>query len=171
MKNHKNNLLIILILIFFAGSFIILANDYSFSPTGMVVKDIDNLDYALSNLETIRLAYNQNIDKVPNFVKTVCGNEKIKAVVTRDNGSKVVLSIETNKAVITQLTDKEFDSYTLEVYCSEKTINDIISSDDQVSSLKKALDSKEIVYKSLRLKTSIKTGISRVFLSLSRMFR
>ena len=149
---------------------ILWGNQYRFSPTGMVVQNLYNLDYTLDHLDEIKDIYNQNIDKVPNFAKTIFGNEKMDIQIQRRDETTARISIETKNAVIKQMTTSAFDSYTLKVKIDENTINSIINSKYQVARLKQAIDNKEIEYKALRFKTSMKIRLSKIFLSVFNWF-
>lgn len=160
-------LLAILVLVF--GLYLI-ADSYSFSPTGMVVEDMTDLDYALENKDLLVEQYNANLEDVPNFVKTIFGNEKMDVTIEKENREVIKLSVETRKGRIVKITEDRFNDYTLEVTIKEKTVNKIISSEDQIASLKKAIDAGEIRYKALSFGTTVKTGISRIFLSIFSWF-
>ena len=149
----------------FVVLFVFSANNYRFSPTGMVVADIYDLDYALENLDELKDKYNTNIDRVPNFVKTIFGNEKMKVEVTRLDGTITTLSVETKKGMIETVTKEEFDKYTLNVWIGERTINEVMEAEDQIERLKQAIDNEEVRYQALRFKTRIKIWFSKIFLA------
>ena len=152
----------------FLISILSLTYSYSFPPTGMAIGY--DLDYALNNLDQTKQAYNDNIESIPKFIKTIFGDEKINATITRLDGSIVRLSAETENAMITTLTKNELEEYTLNVWVDEATIDDIKNADNQVERLQQALDDDEIRYDSLRFTTSIKTGLSRIFLFIYGLF-
>lgn len=145
-------------------SIIVLQDNYSFNPTGMVTAEMKSLDYALNDLDNLQATYNRNLDRVPSFAKTIFGNENIKLVITREDGSILTLSLVTEKAVLKTITKQELEEYTLEVRTTEQTIEAIKNSPNQIERLKQAIKDKEIAYKALRFRTRVKTGLSRVFL-------
>jgi hypothetical protein len=153
-----------------AGLFLFVSENYKFSPTGMVVAEISNAEQALGNLDTSRDLYNNNIERVPSFVKTIFGNERLNVTVTRDNGNLDHVSIETENGLITTITRGSFDAYTMDMRVSEKTINDIAGSNDQASQLKQALDNGEITYTPRTVASTVKTGMAKIFLTIMSWF-
>lgn len=164
----KRTIIIALILIFILT--VLFSSNYRFSPTGMVVSDVYNLDYVLNNLNEFKDKYNSNIDKVPGFVKIMFGDEKIDLIITKIDETKVKLSVETKNGLVEKATTEQFDEYTLNVWVDERTINEIIESEDQIMRLKQALDNEEIKYEALTFKTSLKTGISKIILTIYSWF-
>lgn len=150
---------------------LVLANNYSSMPTVFAVADLKNLDYSLAHLDELKLEYNNQIDRVPNYAKTIFGNERIIVYITRLDGSRVVLSAETKNGELLTLTTNSFSNYTMEVRVSEKTIDDIESAPKPADRLMAALTQKEIDYKALRFSTSAKIWFSRIFLRIYGLFR
>ena len=147
------------------------ADNMTFSPTGHVVSDFSNANAVISNIDSAKEQYNNNLDQVPGFVKSMFGNERINLTMTMADGSIKHFSIVTRKGYVENISVDYFNDYTMDVSISEKTANDIISSKNQIGRLRQALNDKEIEYHSHRFKTSIKTGTSRFFISISRIFR
>jgi hypothetical protein len=144
----------------------VLTDSYRFSPTGRFV-DVED---AVHHLDVAQKDYNANIQNVPNFVKTLFGNERINGTITMLDGSTAHVSAETKDGAIVNLTTDNWDSYTIDVQTTEKTVNDIAQAPDQVARLRQALDQKEINYQSRSIMTSIKTGLASIFLTIWNWF-
>lgn len=165
----ENNITIITIIIMATFSLALLIR--LDSPTGMIVADTYDFDYALNNLDSIKNDYNNNLQNIPGFLKSLFGNEIIDLKITRTDGTVEQLSMVTKKGVIQNLTKDRLERYTLELNVSEDTINEIMESEDQITSIKDALDSEAIKYRSLAFGTRMKIGISRFFLNIRSWFR
>ena len=138
--------------------------------TGNVVGE-DNLRNFLSNLDEATILINSNIDRLPNFVKNIFGNEKVNVEIKMNDGSTLVLGVETAEGKVIKLFKGEIDDPTLKVEVSEDVLTSIANSRDPVNGFISALSSDQIKYESLRAKTSIKTGIGRLTAKLFSFFR
>lgn len=136
--------------------------------TGRVV-EINTLDDAMNNLETIKEDYNQNIEEIPNFITTIFGDEVIDMTITRNDEEDVKLEIETENGKIVNLNNVEKE-FTLEVIMSEETFNEILQSENQITTLRECLKDDSITYNSLKFTTSMKVATSRMFLSIRSWF-
>lgn len=145
---------------------LLLGDSYRTTPIGMAIAQGRNLDFALNNLNGLQKEYNANIDKVPKFIKTLFGDEKINVTITRSNGTIAQLSVETENGIIKEISTESFEEYTLNIWVAEEIINEIINAEEQTARLKQALDDKEITYKALRFTTAFKLAVSKIFLAL-----
>lgn len=171
MDDAKKRATILVLILFTVGSLLVVADSFKFSPTGMVTAELSTYEQAMQNTDALKDLYNQNLDKVPKFVRTVFGNEKILLEIDMLDGNTNSMSLQTEKGRIKTLTKEKLSEYTLKIRTSEKTINEIMVSEDQVTRFKQAIDNKEITYEALRMRTSVKVGMSKMFLSMSNWFK
>ena len=134
----------------------------STSPTQTIKQtqesQIDTTNILNNNLNQLKTKYNQNINKVPWIVKKIIGNERINVYLTLNNGNQKIIGGITNKARILQAQVGKISNPTLNIYITEKTIQRLINK--QVT-LKQAIKTKEITYKSKRIRTSIKAWFAK----------
>jgi hypothetical protein len=140
------------------------------NPTGHVIDDAP-LDYYLDNPEIAADSYNENIQHVPGFIKTIFGNERINAELKLDNGSVSRFGIITIKGKILSIQKEGIENASLLVFTNETVISGFISSEDQISYLRNALDTKAIDYKAVRTKTKIKTATGKFLLMVYSWFK
>jgi hypothetical protein len=114
--------------------------------------------------------YNDNIDKVPGFVKRILGSERINALVLLENGDQLNISLVTKKAAIESLDYGMLENPTLIIRTTEKTIMDIIAADNPGKRFKEALNNKEITYEAQTFFKKIKWGFNSLFLRLALWF-
>lgn len=151
------------------GAVLFIADGYTFSATGRVVSEWD-VDSAVQNLAVVRQEYNLNLENVPNFVKSLFGNERINLTIARQDGSVVSLGLVTRDGRMEMLGTEELDDYTMDVQAPEAAIEAITSADDQPARLKQALDTGEIRYQARTFKTAVKVAVSRMVLSVVAFF-
>jgi len=136
--------------------------------TGKVVY-VDNLDDALNNLDEAKDNYNEGAEHLPDFFTKMFGNEVIKLNIERNNGTTHTLGIKTDQGIIVAINDVD-DPYTLEVWFSEETFDNLIKSDDQLNEIRKGLNNGDIKYKAFKFSTKIKTGLGKVFFNVMSWF-
>ncbi len=107
----------------------------------------EQLDMAVST-------YNKFIDKVPENIKEILGNEIIELHYVL-NGTEYLAGVKTENGKITESSIKPYDKSTVALFVGEETINKISSSKNPVQELKKAWGS-EIKWKGITLKSKIK---------------
>jgi len=126
---------------------------------GNVVSVIDT-QYLLNNTDDVKDGYNANIENVPGFFKAIFGNEVIKLSIQMDSGSTKILYIKTHKGKIVNISDNDTTIHTLEVQTNETTVNKILSSNDQIREINKALKEGLISYKAVTFRAKVKTKIA-----------
>jgi hypothetical protein len=103
--------------------------------------------------------YNSNLDKIPNFVKSVLGNERINAELLSAEGNRQY-GIVMNEGAIASIGTGFLENPTLEIKASKSTIKSILQADNQLNQLEYALDNDEITYDAIGLKTEAKTFLA-----------
>ena len=113
--------------------------------------DLESLD-----LEKLVDAYNQNLEKVPEFVKNIFGNERITLYI--DGELFVGLAGEGGKIV--EYKKGGIDKPTMNVYTTNDTIDKLIDGD---KTLLEAVKDKSISYQGVGFVNKIKFGIIKIF--------
>lgn len=147
---------------------------FSFSSdadiTGRVVDD-NSLQYYTSNPQKAADTYNQNIGKVPGFVKTMFGDERINAVLTLDNGTIESFGIITKKGKIVSIQKGFLDNPSLFVKTDEKVLNKFLESGNQVAYIRNALNTKAIDFQATNIKTRVKITTASLMLRTYSAFK
>ncbi len=149
---------IIFIVMIFLSFVFVTQDSLAFSDN---FKDVNSI---INNRDSAQTEYNNNLDLVPRFFKSMFGNERINLTITMTDNSVKHFSIETRKGYVKTITEDVFDDYTIDISLTELTANRIINSKDQIKSLKQALDTHEITYKPHRFRTFVKVFVSKLFI-------
>lgn len=112
--------------------------------------DLETLD-----MENLVKTYNENLEKVPNFVKSIFGNEKIDVYI---DGEKFVGLVGKN-GNITEYKKGGLDKPTMKIYTTVETISDLI---DNEKSLAEAIKDKSIRYEGVGFAKKLKFGFIRL---------
>ncbi len=120
-----------------------------------------------NDLQELKTQYNNNLDKVPWIAKKIIGNERINLFLTTNTGEVIIIGGVTKSAKILQIQQSKIDNPTLNIYITENTINRL--KNKQVT-IQQALKTKEISYKSQRIRTSIKSWFGRRLLTITSWF-
>ncbi|MBI3032947.1 hypothetical protein HYY69_05710 [Candidatus Woesearchaeota archaeon] len=141
------------------------------NPTGYVVFEND-VSYFIQdeNLAKTKATYNENLDKIPSFIKTIIDNEKVNIVLDDNNDGLTKLKLETKDDQIISFEKGTFDEPSLIIYSDLKTLQEIKESEKIVSAIEEALDNEKIVYESIDWSTKIKTGTAGFFVNVWSWF-
>ena len=142
-------------------------NMFSPSTTGNSVLDINNI--SSSDLEMAKKYYNLNLDKIPKFILTMFGNERIN-IKTMDWENETRFLLVTKKGKIIQLEKGKHDDPTMEIEVNRSTIDRIAESENQVGELRKAIKAKEIYYRAYATKTRIRMILARTAFTIYSWF-
>ncbi len=113
--------------------------------------DIESID-----LEMLVGTYNQNLDKVPGFAKSLFGNERIDLYI---DGEKFVGIIGSGGQII-EYKEGGIEKPTMKIYTTSDTIGDLINNE---TSLIDAVKSKSIQYEGVGFFSKIKFGFVKIF--------
>ena len=151
--------------IMFVGLVLIL---FGPSTTGNTVLDLSELSEA--DLADIKEKFNLNLDKIPRFVKSMFGNERMNIHVDQEGETKEFSAV-TSKGKILLLEEGSLEDRTLDVWVSQETIDRISSSDDPVEELRTALQKKEIQYETYAMPTKIRMGLAKFSFGIYSLFK
>jgi hypothetical protein len=122
------------------------------------------------DLDQTKDDYNNNIEKIPGFIRKLIGTERINCYIETAGGEEVVLSAVTEKGMIEELELEELEEPTMIVHTSEATIEAILEAEDPVARLKQALKDDELTYEAQGFGKKLKWGFNRVLLAVSGLF-
>ncbi|MCX6706696.1 MAG: hypothetical protein NT001_00980 [Candidatus Woesearchaeota archaeon] len=156
--NNKYVIYTILLVAILAGFFLLISQ---FKPVTFAVYDPTKTDYYLNNLNEAQAKYNEKSDSIPSTLRYIFGDEKINVTLMRTSGEKVNLAVETHNGKISNIARGEMKNPTMEVEMKETTIKKISESKNAIWEIDNALNSKEIKYKDLTVKSKIKMVFAR----------
>ncbi len=137
--------------------------------TGRVI-EVNNLDDALNQLEELKDEYNLKANTFPSFIARIFGNEVMNIKITRRNGSVENIDMKTVNGKIIKLNNIT-EPFTLKITTDEDTFDEVLNSDDQFRTFKRALDKRKIKYQSMSFRTTMKMGTIRTVLAIRSFFR
>ncbi len=82
--------------------------------------------------------YNNNIDKAPDVLKAMMGNERINMTILLSNGDIIAWGLATENAKIIKYNLGGIDNPTIEEYASEDAIKDVLTAKDPAAAFNKA---------------------------------
>lgn len=156
--NNRYVIYTILLVAVLAGFFLLISQ---FRPITFAVYDPAKTDYYLNNLDEAQTRYNAKSDSIPSTLRYIFGDEKINATLVRTSGEKVNLAVETHNGKISRIARGEMKNPTMEAEIRETTIKKISESKNAIWEINKALNSKEIKYKDLTVKSKVKMVVAR----------
>ena len=91
-------------------------------------------------------SYNRNIDRAPEILKTILGDERINLEVSRDNGSTFRVGLDMKMARINKTIEGGWEKPTITINTSEETINNIRLSKEPIVAFEKERDAGRITF-------------------------
>ncbi len=116
--------------------------------------DLESLD-----LEKLVEAYNQNLEKVPGFVKNIFGNERINLYID----GEIFVGLSGKKGEIVEYEKGGIIKPTMNIYTTGDTIDKLI---DGNTTLLDAVKDKSINYEGVGFFGKIKFGVIKIFQGL-----
>lgn len=166
MKTIKN-MIFIALLIFFI---LVIINSYNLNYTGNIVKENFNTGYAVNNIDTTVSEYNERFERIPNFVRTMFGNERINLIINMNDNSIKRYSIITKEGKIISYSEDLIDKPSVIITTSEETIDSIASSDNPADEFADAIENKKIEIKSKGVINKLKLFTAKSFLKIRSIF-
>jgi hypothetical protein len=114
------------------------------------------ISYDLPGMKEYADAYNSKIDKAPEVLKGLLGNERIKLEVIRNDGSVFRVGFEVEKARINKTVDGGLNDPTIVITTTESAIDSIRMSDDPIAAFQKERDLGQVKVQGTNLLTSAK---------------
>ena len=131
--------------------------------SSMASVSAQDVDEYLEDSDKLIEDYNKNIDSAPRVLKTLFGDERINIYLGHFESTRI-FSAETRNARLISFKEEEGKNPTLRVYINKEVLDSIINSEDPIASLMSALDSGEIKYEAVGVKTKIKLFFTSLFL-------
>ena len=91
-------------------------------------------------------SYNRNIDRAPDILKTILGDERINLEVTRDNASTFRVGLDMKSARINKTIEGGWEDSTITINASEEAINNIRLSKEPIAAFEKERDAGRITF-------------------------
>lgn len=107
-------------------------------------------------------AYNKNINKAPDVLKGILGNEKINLDITRDNGSVFRVGLDVVAAEINNTIVGGWNDPSITITTTESAINNIRGAKDPIAAFQKERDQGRMTFeaKGLLAKAKIEAVLS-----------
>lgn len=126
-----------------------------------------------SEMDLMVNEYNLNADSVPGPLKSLLGNEDILAAIDMNNGSTLALKIVTEDMFVTEFVavDQDESDFTpsIIINTNEKTVRELLGSDDPVSDFLEAYDSGNIEIEAVSIVNKVTLSVGNVILKLSQL--
>ena len=91
-------------------------------------------------------SYNRNIDRAPDILKTILGDERINLEVTRDNASTFRVGLDMKSARINGTIEGGWADPSITINASEEAINSIRMSKEPIVAFEKERDAGRITF-------------------------
>ena len=117
-------------------------------------------DPSKQQLQSYADKYNENIDDVPGFVKTIVGDQKINL-----HYENFTYGLETEDMKVENVTAPH-DNSSLEIWVEKEDIEEIAEANNSKKKLKQKLDNDEIRYEEKGIINKVKFGIAETALDI-----
>lgn len=91
-------------------------------------------------------SYNRNIDRAPEVLKTIMGDERINLEVSKDNASTFRVGLDMKSARINKTIEGGWEDPTITINASEEAINNIRLSKEPIVAFQKERDDGRITF-------------------------
>jgi hypothetical protein len=156
--------------IVFLSLFALIVVGFDLGYTGNIVKDDFNTQYVITHTTDTVNEYNQNYKGIPNFVKTLFGNEKINVIIKMNDNSEKQFNLITKDGKIANYSQGLMKSPSLKVETSEKTIDLIAQSKDPANALSEAIRNKNIIIEPTGIVSGVKVQSAKTFVIIKNWF-
>ncbi|MEZ5335046.1 MAG: hypothetical protein R2741_07340 [Methanolobus sp.] len=126
----------------------------------------------VSDLEVKVNEYNENADQLPSFLKSILGDEVIKLVITANDGSEIYIKAVTEDAYVTSFEVVDADTEigeTILIETNEATVQEIMNSEDPITSFLDAMDSGDLVIEPVGIMNNITFTVANIVLKFSQI--
>lgn len=126
-----------------------------------------------SEMDLVVNEYNMNADSVPSPLQSLLGNEDILAVIDMNDGNALALKIVTEDMVVTEFVAVDLDepnfSPSIIINTNEKTVRELLGSDDPVHDFLGAYDSDNIEIEAVSIVNKVTLSVGNAILKLSQL--
>lgn len=117
--------------------------------------------------------YNDNVDYVPSYLKTLLGDEVIQLAIVTDEGDELYVKVVTEDGYITEFNetdeDEDIDASML-VAANEATVRTVIKSSDPLDEFVAAKDNGEILVETVGLVNTVQYTVANMIMKVSTLF-
>jgi hypothetical protein len=114
--------------------------------------------------------YNSRIDKAPDVLKGLLGDERVNINITQNDGSVLSTGFVVENARIEEVVDGGVDNPTITVVTTEAAINNIKKSDDPIAAFQEERDLGQVRIEGKSLTTRVKLDALLSSTSVIRFF-
>ena len=104
-------------------------------------------------------SYNKNIDRAPEILKSIMGDEKINLEVSRNNASTFLVGLDMRSARINRAIEGGWSDPSISINASEEAINNIRMSKEPIAAFKKEKDAGKITFEANDLVAKTKLAV------------
>ncbi|WP_135613117.1 hypothetical protein [Methanococcoides sp. AM1] len=126
-----------------------------------------------SELDFVITEFNLNADSAPAPLKGLLGNEDILAVIDMNDGSTLALKIVTKDMIVTDFSAVDPDGSDLSpsiiINTNEKTVRELLGSDDPVNDFLEAYDGGNVKIEAVSIVNKVTLSVGNVILKLSQL--
>ncbi len=138
--------------------------------TGNIVKEGFTAKYALEHTNEAISGYNKNFENIPNFAKTLFGNERVDLMITMNNGSLEELFFITKNGKIIEYSSNHLQDITIVVEITEEVFDLISSSQKPSNDFAKAMKENKLKVKPKRMASRFKVFAAKSYFKVKNWF-
>jgi len=120
----KNTIIVGLIVFFL----VVMMISFDISYTGEIVGANFSASYFVAHPDEVIADYNTKFENIPNFARTLLGNERINLVINMSDGSVKNFGLITKEGKIIELNKDSLNSPTFVITTSERVIDEVAKS-------------------------------------------
>jgi hypothetical protein len=112
----------------------------------LLVSFADGYTLDMPGIEKQAATYNRGIDSAPYILTSILGSEKVNLIVTRDDGTVFRAGLDVVSAKIEHVIPGGYDDVTITVTATQSAIDEVVNSEDKISSFKNMVDQGKISF-------------------------
>jgi hypothetical protein len=130
-------------------------------PTVTAIPTTENVREMLDFLSEFKKEYNNNMDKVPGWGKSILGSEKLNVTLFLEDNSVINIGIIFNNGAIVEMRQARLKTPTINLIVTEKEIKYVLEAKgykERLERLKLRYDQDKINFQYVTFRTKVKFG-------------
>ncbi|MDP7458141.1 MAG: hypothetical protein QGH47_05430 [Candidatus Woesearchaeota archaeon] len=130
-------------------------------PTVTAIPTTENVREMLDFLSEFKKEYNNNMDKVPGWGKSILGSEKLNVTLFLEDNSVINIGIIFNNGAIVEMRQARLKNPTINLFVTEKEIKYVLEAKgykERLERLKLRYDQDKINFQYVTFRTKVKFG-------------
>ena len=130
-------------------------------PTVTAIPTTENVREMLDFLSEFKTEYNNNMDKVPGWGKSILGSEKLNVTLFLEDNSVINIGIIFNNGAIVEMRQARLKNPTINLFVTEKEIKYVLEAKgykERLERLKLRYDQDKINFQYVTFRTKVKFG-------------